>query len=154
MSDADAPPIEELIPHSGGSILLDRVIAHDPESTTAKVTVGSRRWLRQPDGSVASWLAIEYMAQCVAAHEGMLARAAGRKLPPGFLVSVTGLRLGAASFRGNEQLRVRTRRIRGRPGLGVLSHRCAIFADADADDSGAEPVAEGRLSIVVERSGG
>ena len=149
MSDVEAPPIEELIPHRGESILLDRVIAHDRESTTVELIVGSQRWLTQRDGSVASWLAVEYMAQCVAAHEGMLARAEGRILSLGFLVSVTRLRLGASRFRGDEQLRVSARRIRGRPGLGVLSHACAIFAASD--DPEAEPVAEGRLSIAVER---
>ena len=153
MTDVEAPPIEELIPHRGESILLDRVIDHDRESTTAVAVVGGHRWLRQPDGSVAAWLAIEYMAQCVAAHEGMLARADGRTLPLGFLVGATGLRLGASRFRGDEQLRVRVRRIRGRPGLGVLAHACAIFIESDdPNDPNGEPVAEGRLSIVVESS--
>ncbi len=152
MSGVEAPPIEELIPHRGESILLDRVIAHDGESTTATLIVGSQRWLRQGDGSVPSWLAIEYMAQCVAAHEGLLARAEGRRLPLGFLASVTRLRLGISRFRGDEQLRVRARRIRGRPSLGVLSHACAIFAESD--DPELAPIAEGRLSIALERSGG
>jgi len=36
MSEIELPAIEELIPHRGESILLDRVIAHDRESTTAR----------------------------------------------------------------------------------------------------------------------
>ena len=114
MSEGELPPIDELIPHCGGSILLDRVLAHDGDSTTARVVVGSRRWLRQRDGSVAPWLAIEYMAQCVAAHEGMLSRANGRTLPLGFLVGVKSLRLGAQRFDRDEELRVCTRRTVGR----------------------------------------
>ena len=149
MADLEAPPIEELIPHRGDSILLDRVIAHDGKSTTARVIVGSQGWLRQRDGSVASWLAVEYMAQCIAAHESMLARAEGRTLPLGFLVRVTRLRLGVSRFRSDERLRVWVRQVRGRPGLGVLSHHCAIFAESEAPE--AKPVAEGRLSIVMER---
>jgi predicted hotdog family 3-hydroxylacyl-ACP dehydratase len=152
MSEIELPPIEELIPHSGESILLDRVIAHDRESTTARVIAGSKSWLRQPDGSVVPWLAIEYMAQCIAAHEGMLAHTDGRVLPLGFLVSVMRLRLGASRFRGGEAFRVSARRVRGRPSLGILSHDCAIFAESDDPD--AEPIAAGRLSIVVERSDG
>jgi predicted hotdog family 3-hydroxylacyl-ACP dehydratase len=152
MSNVEAPPIDELIPHAGESILLDRVVSHSPERTTARVIVGNKRWLTQPDGSVAPWLAVEYMAQCVAAHESMLARADGRILPLGFLVRVMRLRLGAARFRGGEVLRVSSRRIRGRPGLGILSHDCTIFAETDGPE--AEPVAAGRLSIVVERTDG
>jgi len=152
MSGIDAPSIGELIPHCGEAILLDRVIAHDGDSTTTKVIVGRQCWLRQRDGSVPSWLAVEYLAQCVAAHEGMLARADGRILPLGFLVSVTGLRLRVARFRGNEQLMVRVRRVRGRPGLGVLSHYGVIFGENDSQEE--EPAAEGRLSIVLEKSNG
>jgi predicted hotdog family 3-hydroxylacyl-ACP dehydratase len=152
MSDGELPPIRELIPHRGESILIDRVIEHDGDSTTTGVVVGSQRWLRQRDGSVASWLAIEYMAQCIAAHEGLLARAAGHSLPLGFLVGVKGLRLGVSRFDRDEELRVQTRRIRGRPGLGVLSHSCAISLDGDGPE--AEPIAEGRLLIVVERTVG
>ena len=152
MSEGELPPIEELIPHCGGSVLLDRVLAHDGDSTTARVVVGSRGWLRQRDGSVASWLAIEYMAQCIAAHEGMLARTDGRTLPLGFLVSVKRLRLGAQRFDRDEVLRVSTRRVLGRPGLGVLSHICAISRERDGPE--AEPIAKGRLTIVVDRTEG
>jgi predicted hotdog family 3-hydroxylacyl-ACP dehydratase len=152
MSNVEALSIAELIPHAGESILLDRVITHNAESTTARVIVGNKRWLTQRDGSVAPWLAIEYMAQCVAAHESMLARADGRILPLGFLVRVVRLRLGASRFRGGELLRVSAQRIRGRPGLGILSHDCTIFAESDGPE--AEPVAAGRLLIVVKRTDG
>jgi hypothetical protein len=82
----------------------------------------------------------------------MLARADGRILPLGYLVRVMRLRLGATRFRGGEVLRVSVRRIRGRPGLGILSHDCTIFAETDGPE--AEPVAAGTLSIVVERTDG
>lgn len=135
--------------------MLDRVVAHDRESTTATVRVANQRWLTRRDGSVEAWLAIEYMAQCVAAHEGMVAYHEGRVLPLGFLVSVTRLHLGVVRFGKDEELHVRARRIRGRPGLGVLSHACAIFhADHSASHSDERPVAEGRLSIAVERPDG
>jgi predicted hotdog family 3-hydroxylacyl-ACP dehydratase len=150
MPSVEAPSIEDLIPHRGDSILIDRVVAHDRDSTTVEVTVGGGRWLRREDGSVASWLAIEYMAQCIAAHEGMLAYADGRILQPGFLVSVNGLHLGPACFSANERLTVSARRVRGRSGLGVLSHACTIFAEGGGRN--AESIAEGRLSIGLLRS--
>ncbi len=152
MTDLEQGPIEQLIPHHGASVLLDHVIAHDAESTTAEVIVGNQSWLRQSDGSVASWLAIEYMAQCVAAHESLCAHAKGRTVPLGFLVGVTGLRLGVSHFGAGEQLRVRVQRIRGRSGLGALSHACAIFTGNEDGDTA--PVAEGRLTIVLDRNAG
>lgn len=144
------PPVDELIPHAGESVLLERVIAHDGESTTALVRVGKRGWLRSGAPSLPSWLAVEYMAQCVAAHEGILARIDGRTLPVGFLVSVRKLVLHRSRFALGESLRVSARRVRGRPGLGVLSHRCEIHLGEAGGDTA--PVAFGRLSIAVERA--
>jgi len=150
MPGDDDLAIGALIPHHGESILLDRVVAHDSESTTARVIVGSQRWLRREDGSVAAWLAIEYMAQCAAAHERLLGRTGTGDPSIGFLAKITRLRFRTSSFQGGEHLMVRVRRIRGRPGLGALSHSCEIFRESD--DPQAEPIAEGRLSTVLERS--
>lgn len=147
--DAEMPPIDELVPHCGGSILLDRVVVHEPHITTVLVVAGEKRWLRRSDRSVAAWLSVEYMAQCVAAHEGMRARAEGRTLPPGVLISVTRLHIERAEFRFGERLLVSASRLRGRPGLGVLSHRCEI-----RPAGGGAPIATGRLSIAVERERG
>jgi len=149
MSDVHAPPIDELIPHSGNSILLERVIAHDGETTTAQIRIASQQWLVQPTGAVASWMAIEYMAQCVAAHEGMVAKTHGLALPLGYLASVKSLRVRIPEFQPDDDLRVSTKRIGGRPGLGGLSHACAIHAHGTGPED--EPIAEGRLLVVIER---
>jgi predicted hotdog family 3-hydroxylacyl-ACP dehydratase len=126
-------------------LLLDRLLEHDGESTAARVAVGSRGWLKREDGSVPSWLALEYMAQCVAAHEGMLAFVEGRPLPQGFLVAALGLRIYRSRFGADELLRVQARRARGRPGLGALSHVCTVHAEGGSDET--VLFAEGRLSV-------
>ena len=150
MSATEFPSIEELVPHRGESLLLDYVVAHDGKTTTAHVTVASHRRWQKSDGSVPSWLAVEYMAQCAAAHEGLLARAENRTLPLGFLISVRALRLARKGFHRDDRLHVRTRRVGGRPGLGALSHECELYAVAG--DVEPEVVAEGRLSISIPRS--
>ncbi len=147
--NAEFPPVEELIPHRGDVLLVDRVLDHDSESTTTLVDVSRQRWLKREDGSVASWLAMEYMAQSVAVHEGLLARAERRELPRGFLVSALGLELHTAGFAASQRLRVRVQRVRGRPGLGVLSHRCSVSSDETGD--GATVLAEGRLCVSVQK---
>lgn len=151
MPDADWPPIAKLIPHAHDSILIDRILTHDAKRTRVSVRVGSRPMLRRGDGSVPAWLAIEYMAQAIAAHEGMLCWSEGRQIPIGYLINATSIELRTARFEATETLSVSSERLRGRPGLGVLLHRCAIFRDGEGPD--ALPVAEGSLSIALEREG-
>ena len=143
------PPVATLIPHTGDAILIDRVLAHDGDTTSVSVVVGAKNSLRRGDGSVPAWLAVEYMAQAIAAHEGLLAWTEGRVLPVGFLISATSLELRVSGFDLAETLRVVSRRVRGRPGLGVLSHQCSLMRDCDGANSSA--VAEGRLSIALDR---
>jgi predicted hotdog family 3-hydroxylacyl-ACP dehydratase len=145
MSAIEPPPVCELIPHRAELLLLERVIDHDGDSTTVRVVVGAGGWLQRSDGSTPSWLALEYMAQCAAAHEGLLARAEGRTLPLGFLASAQGIRFSTACFAHGRSLNVRARRTRGRPGLGVLSYLCSVHA-AEPGGSGSL-LAEGRLSV-------
>lgn len=139
------------MPHRGLILLLDFVLSHDSQRTDVSVCIDSQRWLKRDDGSVAGWLAVEYMAQCVAAHESLLALDEGRPPPHGFLVAATGLRLHASHFEAGTQLRVRARRVRGRPGLGALSHRCSLHSGG----LGRNPeklLAEGRLSVSTPRN--
>ena len=143
MQSAELPPVTEVLPHRPPVLLLDRVLSHDTEETVARVTIAADQWLRRADGSAPPWLALEYMAQCVAAHEGLLARDEGRPLPRGYLMGAHGLRLHAAGFAAGEQLEVRASRFRGRPGLGVLSHVCSISSQEG------ELLAEGRLSVAL-----
>lgn len=150
MKPPELPPVLEVLPHRSPVLLLERLVEHDSRATTARVTVGEAAWLRRADGSVPSWLALEYMAQCVAAHEGLLARDEGRPLPRGFLVGAHGLLLHSASLSAGLRLCVRARRARGRPGLGVLSHACALYQEQTGRE--AEVLAEGRLSVALAPS--
>jgi predicted hotdog family 3-hydroxylacyl-ACP dehydratase len=149
-TDEDFPAIEELIPHRGPVVLLDRILHHQPRFTEARVSIAKQRWLERDDGSVAGWLAVEYMAQCVAAHEGLLARAEGRPPPAGYLVGVTRLRLEVAEFDADAFLIVRSERVRGRPSLGALSHHCQLRPER-ADGEVGPLWAEARLSVSVPR---
>ena len=143
MEASDLPPVLEVLPHRSPVVLIDRLLAHDPAATTVRVTVSENHWLLRSDGSAPPWLALEYMAQCVAAHEGLLALADGRPLPRGFLVGAHGLRMHAPGFAAGEVLLVRAARQRGRAGLGVLSHRCSV-----SNEEG-DQLAEGRLSVAL-----
>ena len=149
MSAAELPPIEGLVPHRGESLLLDCVLEHDDESTVARVVVGSHGCLGKADGTIAPWAALEYMCQCIAAHESLVAADGRGSRTPGYLTAAVGVRLHRSCFEAGERLRVRTRRARGRLGLGVLSHFCTIHQEDDAGDG--RLLAEGRLTISIQR---
>ena len=149
MDAAELPGVSELVPHRGEVLLLDRVLKHEGDSTTARVVVDRQTWLKSENGSVAAWVALEYMAQCIAAHEGIRARLEGRPPVRGSLAAAVGVRLYRSCFEAGELLRVRTRRVRGRPGLGVISHFCTVHEDRES--GGGELLAEGRLSISIPK---
>lgn len=147
VTGAEFPAVSDLVSHRGEMVLLDRLLEHDGQSTTARVAVGDQRWLRSVDRTIPAWLALEYMAQCVSAHEGMLARAEGRPLPRGLLIGVSGLRFHRPSFPAESVLRVHASRVGGRPGLGVLSHACRVHADSAGREG--DLLVEGRLTVAV-----
>ena len=144
---AELPTLEQLLPHGKHVLLLHEVVEHDALHTVALVDVEHQRWLKRHDGSVAAWVALEYMAQCVAAHEGLNAYGEGAT-PRGLLIGVQQLRLLVQHYDPRARLWVGARRIRGRPGLGVLSHQCTIHTERRTN-----LLAEGRLSISVEAPG-
>lgn len=147
MKDLDNLDLTTLIPHRGESVLIDRVLDHDGKSTTTRVVVGSQPWLVRREGGIAPWLVVEYMAQSVATHEGLLEQVEGRPPPIGFLVSVVRLKLDLDRLRPGEELNVHTMRLRGRPELGVISHTCAVHRPGESG----RPLAQGRLSIAIPR---
>lgn len=139
-------PLAELLPHQGRALLLDRMEESDDSSACGIVRIGAGSWLRRPDGSVPAWVGLEYMAQCIAAHEGYRARRDGRELQPGFLVRARSVRFRRVAFVPGDVLRVRIWRLRGRPGLGVLTYGAEI---RDADAQSAPVMAEAELTVAL-----
>lgn len=66
-------------------MLLERVLAFDEHSMTAEVVVRDDGLFGSAD-AVPAWLGMEFMAQTIAAHSGMLCRLAGKPLLPGLLL--------------------------------------------------------------------
>jgi len=151
VAEADRPvPLEEVVPHQGRALLLDRVEETDDTSTCGIVEIDAGSWLRRPDGSVPAWVGLEYMAQCIAAHEGYQARREGRELQMGFLVRARSVRFRRARFAPGDVLRVRVWRLRGRPGLGVLTYRAEIRHVASQN---APAIAEAELTVALTNGG-
>jgi len=133
-------PAAELLPHASPMLLVRSVLAHSPERTVCAVLVADSELFRAADGRVPAYVGLEYMAQCIAAHGGLLARALGTPPAPGLLVGAKQLALHREWLDADESLEVEARLL-GRAGA-LASFGCALRA-------GAELVAEGTLSVYV-----
>ena len=118
--------VEELLPHSGRMVLLDRVIEFDEENMVAEVIVRDDG-LFGHDNAVPAWLGIEYMAQTIAALGGMKRRLAGKTLNPGFLLGTRRYDCNVDIFAVGSVLTVSIKRLVEDQGLGVFD--CRITAE-------------------------
>jgi len=110
------PPIEELLPHRYGMLLVDRVVAWDEASATVSASPSAEGWYAEA-GGMPSRIGIELMAQAIAAHVSIVAWSKGE--PP-----KKGVLLGARAYRAT------------RPHFAVSSELIVKATRAFSDDSG------------------
>jgi predicted hotdog family 3-hydroxylacyl-ACP dehydratase len=97
------PPIAELLPQSAPMILLDEVVAFDGVRICCRTTI-RRDSMFLSEGRVRAIVALEYMAQAVAAFAGMRGRAAGAAPRIGYVLGTRELTLEADHFAIGDQL--------------------------------------------------
>ena len=148
-SRTSLPSLAEVMPQQGAMILLDDVITHDPiEGTCCAIDLGKQTWLTARDFGIPAWVGLEYMAQCIAAHEGYRAWHDGRKLDLGLFVGARRVHFHRARFAETGALEVRARYLRGRPALGALSYACEIRGELERGEGG-EIWVEGTLNVAL-----
>ncbi|ODS23622.1 hypothetical protein AB835_07875 [Candidatus Endobugula sertula] len=119
--------ILDVVPHSGTMSLLDTLINYDNESLSAQLTITEHSCFAQTDG-VPAWIGIEYMAQAVAAHAGVLALNKRGDVSIGLLVGTRRYSCNQACFPFGLIINVTVyRELLGDNGLGT--YRCEIVAD-------------------------
>jgi predicted hotdog family 3-hydroxylacyl-ACP dehydratase len=118
--------VEELVPHSGRMVLLNRVIEFDEDTMVAEVIVRDDG-LFGDGNTVPAWLGIEYMAQTIAALGGMKRRLAGKPLNLGFLLGTRRYDCNVGLFSVGSVLTVSVHRLVEDQGLGVFD--CHITAE-------------------------
>jgi predicted hotdog family 3-hydroxylacyl-ACP dehydratase len=123
--------------------LLSRVIDHTEQRTRCEVDPAASALFGRADGSVPSWVALEWMAQCAAAHGALLANASGHPSPPGLLLRARDVRLAEASFAPGDALVVEAR-LSGASGA-LVRFDCAVRRAGRAE----QPRARGQLSVRV-----
>lgn len=118
--------ISELLPHEGHMVLLDKVLEFDEDSMLTETVVRDDGLFGDAQ-SVPAWLGIEYMAQTVAAHDGMMSRLNGKPVNLGFLLGTRRYLSNVDSLSAGLVLTIYVKRLMEDQGLGVFD--CHISAE-------------------------
>jgi predicted hotdog family 3-hydroxylacyl-ACP dehydratase len=135
------PAVGDVLPHTADMVLLTRIVGHTDDRTTCAVEIGPDTAFRDAGGSVPAWVGLEYMAQCIAAHGGLRARAAGDPVTMGFLLGGRSIALHTPAFTPGQTLQVDARHVWGSEGF--FSFACTI-----RDTRSGDILVEGNLSVV------
>ncbi len=117
------PPLAELVPHKPPMLLLDEVVAVGDTSLTARVTLTEASMFVE-HGRAPALVAIEYMAQAIAAWAGAARR--DKNEPPrlGFLLSCREMTLEVDELSVGDELLVTIERVWSDEQLG--SFDCSV----------------------------
>jgi predicted hotdog family 3-hydroxylacyl-ACP dehydratase len=131
------PSPAQVLPHRPPMILIDELLSSSDDSLCARVRLREDSPFVE-DGRVSSLVAIEYMAQTVAALAGLRKRARGEEVRRGYLLGCRELKLPVAELRAGDELTVRVRETWATDELGHFD--CSVTR-------GEELVALGVLSV-------
>ena len=120
------PPIEELIPHRGTMLLLDRVVEFEGEIAVAEYTPRRQAWYADESGNMPPWIGIELMAQTVAAHVALTKKKQGRSPKMGALLGTRSYHATAKSFTAVSPLRIRVQLLFDDASSGLGAYGCTI----------------------------
>jgi predicted hotdog family 3-hydroxylacyl-ACP dehydratase len=116
-------PIDQVLPHAGRMILLDRVVSWDAERIVCE------RVVRRGDAFVEAaglpaWAGVELMAQAIAAWNGCQVLAAGGQVRPGFLLGTRAYRADVDVFPPGAKLSIAAvRSFHDDDGMGAFACR-------------------------------
>jgi len=138
-------PVSMFLRHREPMLLLDRVLSIEPEFGACEWRISpSNRFMVEGLG-VPSYVGIEYMAQCVAAHAGARARVKGDPPPLGFLLGTRHFEAWIPYFVENVTYQATCQQLI-RSADGMASFECKIT-------EGGRILAEARLSVLEKADG-
>jgi len=130
MNQQQLPSIEDILPHRGTLLLLDRVIGFDAEGAIAECAPRGDAWYTEPGGDMPAWIGIELMAQTIAAHVGLQKASEGAPPKQGVLLGTRRYTATQPAFAAGQALRIEARLIfRDDSGLGA--YECRITAKGE-----------------------
>jgi len=107
MSAAPEFPIDAVLPHAGGMLLLDALLEHGPEHVVCAVDIRGDTQFCDGQNGVPAWVGLEYMAQTVCAYSGVEEARAGLKPSIGLLLGARRYDAQVEWFAPGTRLRVR-----------------------------------------------
>lgn len=100
-------PIEQVVPHDHPMILIDALVAYNDISAQCRLDIRtSSNFYSEDKQGVPSYVAIEYMAQSIAAFANANEKDQGGEVAIGFLVSSRKLKVFVSNFTLGMQLDV------------------------------------------------
>jgi predicted hotdog family 3-hydroxylacyl-ACP dehydratase len=120
------PAIEELLPHSTPMLWLDEVCGCEQDLVRCKLTLRSDHVFVE-DGAVDPVIAIEWMAQAVAALVGLWDHQSHIAPRPGFLIAIPEACLDVDQFHVGDTLVISAKRVWGDEQLA--SFECQVERD-------------------------
>lgn len=119
------PPIEDLIPHRGTMLMIDRAVAFDGQAATSEYVPRADAWYADDRGNMPAWIGIELMAQTIAVHVALKKRSEGIAPAPGTLVGTRRYAASATAFAADAPLRIEAKLVfHDTSGLGAYD--CVI----------------------------
>ena len=135
------------LPHAGAMRCVERVLAHAGASTLCRASVPATSPFCV-DGVAPAWLALELLAQGMAAQGGVVGGGAGRR---GMLVGARRIELRTRGFAAGEPLWLHVHHLRGE--IGFVLGECALGVGklpTAAANARAAALACGTLTVFVE----
>jgi predicted hotdog family 3-hydroxylacyl-ACP dehydratase len=133
------PDVTELVPHQPPVLALERLTSWQKEHAVGELTIRADNPLLL-DGKVETVMALEYMAQCVAACLGMEAYVGGGDVRVGMVIACRQMRITAPHLLLGQTYRVTADQVRG---TDAISHYDGAITDADG-----APVATCTMTLV------
>ena len=142
--------VSELVPHSATMSLLDEIVDSGEDWLKAKVVV-SKDSLFVTEFGVPSWIGIEYMAQTVAAYDGMRRKQEGLDTVIGFLIGIRKYHCNTPQFAIGSELIV-TANLDFQSDNGLGSFQCRIDSEPQEGNTirnNSLPIVEASASVNV-----
>ena len=117
-------PIESLVQHRRGMLLIDRLLSHAENSVETEVTIRPDSTFCV-DGKVPAWVGLEYAAQGVAVYAGLQEKKLGLPAKVGFLLGCRNYETHVPHFPVGMVLRIHVAEEFRDHNMGV--YQCSLY---------------------------
>lgn len=117
------PPIHDLVPHTQGMLLIDRVIKSDGELVVSEITIRPDNIFFQSGRGVPAYVGFEFMAQTISAYDGLKRHANGKKPAIGLLLGCRKYSAARPFFVEGETVTIESQSLLGEEGMASFSCR-------------------------------